>query len=380
LSCELRLTLLGGPWVMIDGTGLAGLAYRKSLALLCYLAVTGRSHSRDSLVGLLWAESTQANARASLRKVLAELRQQLPAHLLITADDVAFDRRAPYWLDVEALQQRLSALPRTTLAVEEAAEVAQSVELYRGDFLEGFHVHSAPDFEEWVLLQRERLRLTMLHALETLVHHHARAGDYEQALQYGVRLLELEPAQEEAHRLQMTLLAATGQPGAALRQYEACRGALQELLGMEPSAETVALYERIRAGARLAAPSWAARHNLPLPSMPLIGREAELARIAGCLRDPSCRLLSLVGPGGSGKTRLALEAVAAQRGHFEHGVYYVPLTSLQSVEGLAPALAQAVGLALQQAPRAGQPASNCCTFLAPGACYSCWTDLRTCWL
>ena len=81
--------------------------YRKSLALLCYLAVTDRSHSRDSLVGLLWAESTQANTRASLRKVLAELRQQLPANPIISRTEVGFDREAPHWLDVKAFEQRL---------------------------------------------------------------------------------------------------------------------------------------------------------------------------------------------------------------------------------------------------------------------------------
>ncbi len=338
----------------MDGTRLTDLAYRKSLALLYYLAVTGRSHSRDWLVGLLWAESTQANARASLRKVLAELRRQLPAYLLITRDEVAFNRQAPYWLDVEALQQRLSILQHTTMAAEEAAEVAEVVQLYRGLFLEGFGVHRAPGFEEWALLQREGIRLAVLQALDRLADHGARAGDYQQALQYVTRALALEPAQEEAHQLLMTLLAVTGKRHAALRQYQVCRRALREHLGTQPGSDTLALYRRIRAGARLTAPSWAARHNLPMPLTPLIGREAELARISECLRDPSCRLLSLVGPGGSGKTRLALEAVAAQRGQFEHGVYYVPLAPPQSVQSLAAAIAQAVGLVFRQASRAEQ--------------------------
>ncbi|NIV28538.1 MAG: hypothetical protein GWN58_03175, partial [Anaerolineae bacterium] len=184
---------------------------RKAMALLCYLAVTGRPHLRPVLVGLLWAEMPEALARNNLSKALTQLRQAVAHHLRITRQEVAFDRGEPFWLDVEAFEQGAS-----TLADIEALQHA--VELYRGDFLEGFYVHQSPAFEEWVLAQRARLRELALQALHTLATHHSRRGaaGHATAVQYTTRLLALDPWREEAHRQLMLLLAQSGQRGAAL--------------------------------------------------------------------------------------------------------------------------------------------------------------------
>ena len=168
MSNRLKLTLLGKPCVIQDGGPLTGLVYKKSLALLAYLAVTGRAHSREALAGLLWGRSPEANARASLRKVLADLRPKVPSHLAVTRHEIAFDQESPYWLDVEAFdRQAVKAIRRRDgpLSDKDVAALAKAVDLYRGDFLEGFYVHQAPAFEEWVLLERERLRLSALRAL-----------------------------------------------------------------------------------------------------------------------------------------------------------------------------------------------------------------------
>jgi predicted ATPase/DNA-binding SARP family transcriptional activator len=344
---ELQLALFGEPFVARGDAPVGGFAYKKSLALLAYLAVTGQAHARERLAGLLWGEATDANALASLRKALADLRDRVEPHLVITRHDVAFDRECPYWLDVEAFERRVDRAVGQVggaLTAEDAASLARAVELYRGDFLEGFYVHRAPAYEEWVLLQRERLRLSMLRALHALAAHYAARGAYGPAIGYVARVLALEPAQEEAHREMMSLLARSGQQGAALRQYEVCRQVLAEALDVVPDRETTALYERIRAGgAGSVAPS-AAAHNLPASLTPLVGRGAELAEIAARLGDPGCRLLTLVGPGGAGKTHLAQVAAAAQRERFSHGVYWVPLASLDAPKEIASAIAQALGL------------------------------------
>ena len=173
---ELRLTLLGRPQVICDDTPLTGWALQKSLALLAYLAVTGRPHSRGALAGLLWPDCTEANARSSLRKVLAELRQRVPSHLTITRAEVAFDRASAYWLDVEAFERgigRALALRESPVSRAGAAALVEAIELYRGDFLAGLDVHRAPAFEEWLLLEREHLRSLALRALHALVDHHA---------------------------------------------------------------------------------------------------------------------------------------------------------------------------------------------------------------
>ena len=357
---ELRLTLLGRPQVTCDDSPLTGRALQKSLAYLAYLAVTGRPHSRGALAGLLWWDCSEANARSNLRKVLAELRHRLPSHLSITRAEVAFDRESPYWLDVEAFEHRIgsaSALRESPVSRESAAALAEAIELYRDDFLVGLTVHRAPAFEGWMLLERERLRCLALRALHALVDYHGAGAQPARTLAYLDRLLALEPAHEEAHRHKMLLLARQGQRAASLRQYEACRQAVQAL-DAELDEETTALYQRIRAGTDLPVPLRVPRHNLPSPLTPLVGRAAELAQIRACLRDPACRLLTLVGPGGSGKTHLALQAAADMlRGDalsagspdcFEHGVYVVRLGSHPAVEAIAPAIVQALDLPLSE--------------------------------
>ena len=163
------------------------------------------------------------------------------------------------------------------------ARLREAVELYRGEFMAGFSLPSAP-FEEWLLAQRERLRLQALDALQALAAYHERRGEHEQALRYARRQLELEPWREAAHRQCMRALALRGERAAALAQYEACRRALAEELGVEPEAETTALYERIRRVRPRRSPRPArsvARppHNLPAQLTPFVGRERELAEI-----------------------------------------------------------------------------------------------------
>ncbi len=350
LSDELQLTLLGKPEIVRGAGPVTSFVYKKSQALLYYLAVTGCPHTREALAGLLWGETTEANARAGLRKSLADLRKLLGAHVLISRHHVAFDRERPYWLDVEVFERGgeiVAAWNRDgVLTDEDAVTLAAAVDLYRGDLMVGFYVHRAPGFEYWCTLQRERLRLMVLRMLHTLADHYTARGAYAQAIAYVGRVLALEPGQEKAHRQMMSLLALTGQQGAALRQYNACRRALAEAWGVEPEEETESLYERIRDRGELDAHAPSPRHSLPTSLTSLVGRETELAEIVTRLQDPACRLLTLVGPGGSGKTHLALEIanllVRARRlaNVFYDGVYWVSLASLDSTRAIVPAMAQ----------------------------------------
>jgi DNA-binding SARP family transcriptional activator len=129
----------------------------KSQAPLCYLVVTGQVHSREKLAGLLWGDKPEANAKANLRKALSGLRQLFGDALLVTRQTVAFNRESDYWLDVETFE---SALAEDDAASAKLDPLCEAVELYRGEFLEGFSVRQALEFEEWVLQERERLRLS----------------------------------------------------------------------------------------------------------------------------------------------------------------------------------------------------------------------------
>ncbi|RLC75358.1 MAG: SARP family transcriptional regulator, partial [Chloroflexi bacterium] len=342
---ELRLMLLGGVRITRGGTPVTGFVSAKAQALLCYLAVTGRPHFRPALAGLLWGERPEANALMNLRQALTNLRRLFPSHIIVTRHTVAFNRNTPYWLDVEEFESGTRIL-ESRFRIQDSGfkipdslirDLEKTIKLYRGDFLEGFYVRDAPTFEEWMLVQRERLRALALQALHILTAYYTNRGKYPLALRYITQLLMLAPWQEEAHRQKMLLLARSGQHSAALAQYEICCRILAKELGVEPSAETQALYRRIKAARSIR------RNNLPPQPTPFVGREKELAEIARLLANPDCRLLTLIGPGGIGKTRLAIQAAAQNSQHFLHGVWFVPLTSVPSTAFLVPAIAEALG-------------------------------------
>jgi DNA-binding SARP family transcriptional activator len=350
MNDTLEINTLGGLEIRLGGRPVTHQAIRKARALLCYLAVDGRAHSRAQLAGLLWGDATDARARGSLRKALSELRAGFPSHVVITLNAVAFNFDAPHQLDVAAFQDQINRGLRRgggALTAEQIAALTEAVVLYRGDFLEGFFVRGALAFEEWVLVERERFRQCALRALHALADHHAACGAPEQAIAYTRRLLQLEPAQEEAHRNMMSLLALTGQQVAALRQFELCRQVLADELGVAPDPATTALYQRIRA---LQAVGPTPQRNLPAPLTPLIGREDELTAIRRRLADPACRLLSLVGPGGVGKTHLALVAAAGlcSNEQFADGVVFVPLGQVDAAAGCVSAIAHALGFLFYQ--------------------------------
>ena len=149
MTDSLSLRLLGTPQAARGGAPLTGFISAKAQALLYYLAVTGRPHTRESLAGLLWSDMPEAQAGKNLRNVLSNLRGLAGANLLITRQDVAFDRTSAYWLDVTMFLTTLAEA-----AGRDLGALHHAVELYQGDFLEGFYPGEAQAFEEWVLGQR----------------------------------------------------------------------------------------------------------------------------------------------------------------------------------------------------------------------------------
>jgi predicted ATPase/DNA-binding SARP family transcriptional activator len=359
---HLSLGVLGSLQVLVDDAPVAALESDKVLALLVYLAVEAdRPHRRESLAGLLWPECPEQVARHNLRQALFNLRRAIgdpaasPRYLLISRDAVQFNRASDSTLDLAQFRTILQACKQDRsrgIEVDSilAARLEEAVRLYRGEFLHGFFLEDSAEFEQWVLVQRESLHQQALDALSTLAEHYETHGDFQAARRHALRQLELDPWREEAHCQAMRALALDGQRSAALAQYETCRRVLAEELGVEPSATTRDLVEQIRAG-RLKAkeeslsPGPAAPlHNLPVSLTSFHGREQELLDLDRLIADPECRCISLVGPGGIGKTRLALEAAQRHRAGFVHGVAFVPLASVGSAQAAIPAMAGALRL------------------------------------
>ena len=229
-----------------------------------------------------------------------------------------------------------------------AARLEEMVKLYRGEFLQQFFLEDSTEFEEWTLVQRENLHQRVLDAHSYLANYYELHGDFQAVRRHALRQLELDPWREEAHRQMMRALALDGQRSAALAQYETCRRVLAEELDVEPSAKTRELYEQIRLGTlspkidqRSYVPSTPI-HNLPVQLTPFIGREQELADLGRLIADPECRCITLVGPGGIGKTRLALQAAGEHLDEFAQGAAFVSLASVGSVGAVIPAIASAI--------------------------------------
>ncbi len=337
MNQSLQISLLGSPQVLLDNRPISGFATAKTQALLFYLAVTAQPHSRDTLANLFWGDSTEQKAKKNLRDALSNLRKLVEPHLLITRQTVAFNRDSDYQLDVERFENDLKDLAGPPDRLRTA------LTLYRGEFLEGFYVRDAPTFEEWAVTQREWLHGLAIRGLQTLSRHYAAQGaaGRDEALAYTTRLLALEPWHEESHRQMMELLARNGQRGAALAQYETCRQTLAEELGTEPMPETTALYERLKA-ADISPP-----HNLPPPTGLFVGREVEVKQLKQYLHQTKTRLITISGPGGMGKTRLALQVALSEVNTFLHGTFFIPLASLPTADYLVSTMAETIGLAFK---------------------------------
>ena len=352
---ELRVRLCGVPEVRLGGQP-ATPRRRSAMALLAYLAVTGRAHRRETLAALLSDDGEDQAARL-LCNSMYEVRAAVGGHLIATPQEVGLDPARPRWLDVAAFRTRLGA----ALDAGDVAAIEAALRLYQEEFLAGLALRDAPSFEAWLLQQREELLLLSVRGLQAVVDHRVRFGPPEAGIAAARRLLALEPWREEAHRQLMVLLARTGRRSTALKQFEVCRRVLAEELATEPEPATAELAARLRAGPR------PVPHNLPPEPVPFVGREAELALLAVRLADPDTRVLSLAGLGGAGKSRLALEAarrLVAADGAFDEppfrdGVFVVPLadvapgeTEADAAGRVALAVAGVLGIAL---PGEGHP-------------------------
>ena len=356
---RLSLSFLGSFEARLDDTSVTGFDSDKVRALLVFLVLEADCpHTRESLAGLLWPDFSERAAKANLRNSLSNLRHILtetlasPSFFLITPGTIQFNPSSSFWCDVAVFEQDIKIFHAYTTDAETAqtpiSHLEAAIALYRGRFLEGFSLKDSSAFDDWLFLFRERLQHEALAVLYQLAEHYIQRGDFDKASHYALRQVELEPWQEEAHRQLMRLLALSGQRSAALAQFEICRRYLVKELAVEPATETIQLYEQIRDGQIGPVGEIKYRlHNLPAALSPLVGREKELAEIGRSLNDPACRLLTLVGPGGSGKTRLALEAGAKQLSNFQNGVYVVSLAPLHSVDEIIPAIAQSLNLTFQ---------------------------------
>lgn len=339
---KLRISLLGEVSIQKGAAPVNGLPSRAAEALFIYLACHPHPIPREKLAELLWAERSPTQALTNLRTILTPLRRELGEYLSVERDTLAFTGADEAWLDSVEFEKQLKALG----APADPIRLQAALDLYRGDFLEGFHLRDGYGFEEWAILQRERLRQLARDGFRTLARSRLESGLYAEGLAAALRWQRLDPYDEDACRTLMWFLLRTGQRAAALQTYQSLQKKLQADLGVTPASASVDLFRRIQ---RLDFPP---ALQLPAFATPFVGRQTELAELASHLNAAN-RLVTLTGPGGIGKTRLAVEAVRAiveqKPGQFLHGAFFVPLTTVDTPEALVTRLAGSIGFAFHAA-------------------------------
>jgi predicted ATPase/DNA-binding SARP family transcriptional activator len=381
---HLAIFALGPLRIELDGQSLQT-SRHKALALLVYLAMQPGMQTRETLSVLLWPEYGQEKAYAYLRRTLWEIHNLLgEGWLEASREEIGFDPSADISLDISKFQAYMETFnrhnhPASTVCAECMANLHKAALLYRGDFLTGFSLRDSANFGDWQFFQQEALRQKYAEGLQKLANLLHQVGAYPEATEFAQRWLALDTLSEEAHRLLMKIFAFTGQRHMALRQYQECQRVLQTDLGIAPEPTTTVLYEEIASGKYNpkneilpkrtedllqnifdagSVADWLEGtvsgkvnrplSNLPTSSTPFIGRQQERNYVAKLLSDPDCWLLTLLGPGGIGKTRLAIEVGQDQTNHFPQGVFFTSLSTIETEQAIASAVARALGLTFRQ--------------------------------
>lgn len=315
---------------------------RPAQSLFAYLILNaGTPHRRERLAGMLWPDSLEQTARDNLRHALWRLRKAFPSKLAseyLHTDDlsITFDASSAYWLDAAALEK----LDEEAQADELIAVLSE----YRGELLPGF-------YDEWVVLEREHLHAVFEHHMARLMSLLQGEKRWLDILEWGERWIKLGQRPEPAYRALMTAHAAKGDMSKVAATYERCVKSLSEL-GIPPSDQTRVLYERLKSGqetfetgsaaAEVVTRKDAPKTNVPVPLTSFIGREREVEEVTRLLA--TTRLLTLMGPGGIGKTRLAIQAARELAGSYKDGVWWVELAPLAEGQLVSQAVAQVLGV------------------------------------
>jgi predicted ATPase/DNA-binding SARP family transcriptional activator len=347
------LKLLGVPslryqevWHQLSAT--------KASALLFYLAYRGEWVDRGNLVYLFWPDTVEQTARRRLSRILIELKK------LLYAKDIETEPSRLRWQIKTDLQDFIAAIGERRLN--------QAVQLYGGVLLETFSPPNIPEFETWLELERQELHRIWKNAVLTLASDFENKEQYSQAVEVLERLHKAESFDETIFRRYLENLQQSGQQQKALETFERFKKGLEQDFDSQPEAETLELIQAIRQGevssktttltatklpTPLANTKAKPRHNLSVQPTQFVGREVEKAKLAEYLTDSSCRLLSIVAPGGMGKTRLAIEVAGAQVEQFAHGVWFASFVPVNAPEQMIYTIADALDIKFfgQREPR-----------------------------
>lgn len=352
----LAVRLLGPLTILLNEQPITHFVSRKAEALLAYLVFTRATHSRETLAELLWGERTTSQAQSNLRVVLSNLRKLVGDYLVVTRHTVGFNVALPFTVDVatlydigtpivERLERDSAFYARAQTRENVASDIAtlqSTLNLYTDQLLMGMFLPEAEGFEGWLVRERSQVEAFVRRAYDALLATQLVQRAYPSVIANANRLLSIVSWHERAYQSLMMAHARMGDLTTALAVYQRCQQVLDEELAAPPSASTTRLYLQIRA-ARITP-----HHPLPIPATPLVGRDDEVSKILELLQDSSTSLVTIIGMGGVGKTRIAIAVASALHAmrDFLHGVHFVRLEAI-SPSQFSATLAATLGITLQ---------------------------------
>jgi len=318
--------LFGPPAIRVGGQDKLPEMPVKGFALIGYLAMEGGTHRRDTIAGLLWPDTDDSRRRGSLRTLLYDMNRIAPGLLDVERQTVRIDPDSDFMIDLVEVHRLLeSGAPDDRIA---AAGFLQ------GPFMQDIYLDDAYTYESWLTNAQEHWQARSVDLLRSSARSLLMAGRTGEARALFEQLLRIQPWHEETHRGLMRLYAVQGDYASALHQYQLLASAMAEELGLAPDSQSTALQARIRQ-LRERPP-----HLLPQQPSPIIGRTVETGQVREMLAGREKRLITLVGPGGIGKTRLAIHVAHGAAYLFLDGVFFVQLASLRPDESFFSQIAQ----------------------------------------
>ncbi len=351
-----QISFLGNPTIQENQTALS--LKRKSLAVFAYVVHQKTAIERKELARLLWPTSEQSKGLKSLTMILNRYPEPIKACLTVTNQTVSF-RSEHVWLDLHQFEENL-AYAQTILEHEKVLKktgrtlLEQSLELYKGEFLQGFSLAEHDEFTGWLVQERQKFAKQAFATAAKLFLFNYNHANFEEACRFTEEMLRISPFNEDAHMALMRLKVELGDPKGAIDHFQNYQTALTKELGANPGRKITTYYQELYnpilvpegrrvtdADFKLIFPEAAKRSDMerkqsepsnqltlkPLPQLivKLFGRETLLAQLQKEITSADNRLFSVTGLGGIGKTQLAIALGHQVASEFKDGVAFIPL-------------------------------------------------------
>jgi predicted ATPase/DNA-binding SARP family transcriptional activator len=344
----LRVEMLGTFEAKARGGVISKFRTRRVAMLLAYLALhTKRVHTRDEIAELLWPDAEEATSRRNLRQALHSLRKvleppALPSGSILKVEQSLISLNLDAIItDIAEMETLIESAKDSNHPNEKLSQLKQAIALYKGDLLPGFD-------ELWVMNERFRMEDLYLSTLKLTVSECINYSETDDAIQYLRLAIAKEPLDENLHKILIEQYLIASRPRRALEQYQELAQLLQSELSCQPSHEVELLAKQARkelgrnsiatttkptsnpaAEKTNSPPKSVVQSTIPIPVTRFFGRQKELASIQKLILTGETKLLTILGPAGTGKTRLSIEiAQSVTKQNWQ--VWFVPLADINT--------------------------------------------------